>query len=87
MNRHGLLGAVQTVAQAVQAANASTQNDYALTPATPKTACICRALDDIGTNPTCPDHPWWARDAIVLNLADHPDGPWAAAKKLFGGGA
>lgn len=49
--------------------------------------CTCRALDAIGSNPTCDAHPWWLRDTPVLDLADHPDGPWAAALKVFGGGA
>lgn len=53
----------------------------------PQNTCTCRALDTIGSNPTCPDHPWWLRDTIVLDLADHPDGPWNAAMKTFGGGA
>jgi hypothetical protein len=49
--------------------------------------CTCPAFDPPGQNPTCPTHPWWANDTPVLQLADHPDGPWAAALETFGGGA
>jgi len=46
--------------------------------------CICRTLDAIGQNPHCPAHPWWRHDPTVLNLADHPDGPWTAALNTYG---
>lgn len=50
----------------------------------PPDGCLCHTPDG-GPNPTCPVHPWWRRDPTVLQLADHPDGPWAAALQTFGG--
>jgi hypothetical protein len=49
----------------------------------PPADCICPARPE-SPNPTCLPHGWWNRDPIVLDLADHPDGPWAAALEAFG---